>query len=463
MAERASRYLSAIILLCAFCIGATVAQNSIYWATWVTNTTTDSSTINWHGYADENGLLEYATSSYYKEHHSFQKTIEYSGAPAYQHMQLSGLEPNTSYIYCVRPQKNESAFGNRIFRTMPVSGPFTFIVVGDTRQGAHYAETQRFKYVADAIANEKDALFVFLVGDFSEIDYEPSWAIFFQCADQMLAKSAFFPVIGNHEYHNHSGDRNPPTAAVQYHSAFGRQLNYSFDCAGIRFIVLNSPDPNHSHGDDPQTSLALARSQASWLRKLLKNNMLGTFTLHHHPIWICERNYSDPNLAPWEALYHTYNLSANFAGHYHNYQRLDIKGIPYFVVGNGGGPCEALNPFNAGQWYKLGLEKQLGYLRVTVDPANNTATALEITVGTLTGDDDNEMPKLYNPPVINDTITFPLRSPNLETYHNSDRERIIVGDEQAQSLQSGSAVNRITISAFSASSRSTAATVFDFL
>jgi hypothetical protein len=52
---------------------------------------------------------------------------------------------------------------------------------------------------------------------------------------------------------------------------------------------------------------------------------------------------------------------------------------------------------------------QLGYLKVTVDPANNTATAWEITVGTLNGADDNETPQLYNPPVINDTITFPLR------------------------------------------------------
>lgn len=90
--------------------------------------------------------------------------------------------------------------------------------------------------------------------------------------------------------------------------------------------------------------------------------------------------------------------------------RYTTTGIPYFIIGNGGAKADDINASQPHPiWYVLNLSMQLGYLRVTVDPANNTATAWEITVGKVTKPDDNETPQLYNPPVINDTITFPLK------------------------------------------------------
>ena len=67
------------------------------------------------------------------------------------------------------------------------------------------------------------------------------------------------------------------------------------------------------------------------------------------------------NLAPWETLYHTYNISANFAGHVHNYERLNVSGIPYFIVGTGGGDCDPLNstdPYPV--WYQFGMTRVAG-------------------------------------------------------------------------------------------------------
>jgi acid phosphatase type 7 len=463
--EKSCRYLRILALLnilIIFCIVPAIAETSgNYWAPWVTKTTTNSTTINWRSEDNESGKIDYATTSYFYKHHSFKKTISAQTVAQYQHVQLTGLEPNTSYTYRVVPSGNASAFGNRTFRTMPVSGPFTFVVVGDTREGINYSETKRFKYVADAIANESDVLFVFHGGDFARFDYTPRWAIFFQCADRMLANSTFFPVIGNHEYHNrsnenldeehYSGDENcsGPTAAINYHSAFDMSLNYSFDCAGVRFIVLNSPDLNNSTCDDPQTSLALAERQAPWLQQLLDSNTLGVFTMHHHPIWDYGRTTMNSNLGPWENLYHNYSISANFAGHTHNYQRYNIGGIPYFIVGNGGAPNDDIN---SSQPHPMGLESvlpmQLGYLKVSVDPANNTATAWEITVGKLTGWEDNETPILYNPPVINDTFTFPLKGTSIPDDSLSkalNREIIRINDEHSEAYGSGSAMNNITI------------------
>jgi len=380
----------------------------VYWAPWVTKTTTNSATINWHGAGNKAGEIEYATSRYYDEHKKFDNTISSPTKAAYQHVELTGLEPNTSYVYRVKPEGNVDVFNNRTFRTMPVSGPFTFIVISDSQEGHNYTEAMRFKLVADAIAKETDVLFILHGGDYAGHDSEGLWTKYFQAADAMLAKFPIFTTIGNHEYHNSGGDT--PTDADQYHWSYDiapdGHLNHSFDCAGIRFIILDSPDPNT--GEDPHTSLALALKQAPWLESLLNSNMLGTFTIHHHPIWDYWSRTNDPNLQPWETLYHAYGISANFAGHTHTYQRYSVKGIPYFIVGNAGGRFADLTNGDPPEWYQYGQTRQLGYLKVTVDPASNTATAQEIFVASVQEDDSDETPQLYNPPVIADSITFPL-------------------------------------------------------
>jgi hypothetical protein len=135
-----------------------------------------------------------------------------------------------------------------------------------------------------------------------------------------------------------------------------------------------------------------------FIRHYRADATLGTFTIHHHPIWDYGRTTINSDLGSWETLYHTYNISANFAGHTHDYERFNVRGVPYFIVGIGGGPCDDINssePYPV--WYKFGMAKRLGYLKVTVDPANNTATAWEISVGQVKEDNDNETPQFYNP------------------------------------------------------------------
>lgn len=380
-----------------------------YWAPWVTKTTTRSATVNWHGESAGTGVVEYATSAYYEKYSGFNKRAKAKAAGAYQHVKLRGLKPNTSYVYRVRPSGNEDAFGNRTFRTLPSSGPFTFIVISDSQDGHHYTEAMRFKLVADAIAKEPDVLFVLHGGDYARYDDEGRWSLFFQAADAMLSKHPIFTTIGNHEYHNIRGAANGPTSAVQYHSAYDAPLRYSFDCAGIRFVVLDSPDPLNANEDDPHTSLALAESQASWLKNQLRNDKLGTFTIHHNPIWDYYMTTSNPDLQPWEALYHEYPISATFAGHTHNYQRYDVAGIPYFIVGDGGGPCADLDPTQTPPvWFQYGKTRMLGYLKVTVYPKNNLAIAEEIFVASVRDDDSAVPPTVFDPPVMSDAIAFPL-------------------------------------------------------
>jgi hypothetical protein len=406
-------YVLVVILLCLFCIGPVYGAESVgnYWAPWVTKTTTSGATINWQQEPAGAGTIEYATADYYSRNHNFNQKITDSSVPKYHHVSLTGLEPGTVYQYHVIPSGSQNVFGTRMFRTMPVSGPFTFIVISDPQEGNNYTEMMRFKYVADVVALEPDVLFILVGGDYAGHDSVDLWNTYFQVADGMLANATIFPTIGNHEYHNASGGDNPPSGAYEYHASYNIPLNYSFDCADVRFVVLNSPDPNNANGDDPHTSLALTMSQESWLRQQLDNKLSGTFTMHHHPIWDYYNTSSNPDLQPWETLYHTYNISATFAGHTHNYQRYSVQGIPYFIVGDAGGRCGDLNASDSHpEGYQFGDTRKLGYLKVFVDPANNTATAKEIFVASVLMDDSNETPSVYNPPVIADTITFPLKS-----------------------------------------------------
>lgn len=377
-----------------------------YWVPWVTKLTTNSATINWRGSDAGSGTVEYATASYYDQHHSFQQAVTSMVTGAYQHVALADLDPNAAYVYRARPSDNTRQFSNRAFKTMPVSGPFTFLVISDS-----HAQEKRFKYVADAIAKyETNALFILDGGDYASKDYEGYWSFYFQYGDGMLAKFPLFHAIGNHEYHNYETNAVGPTQADQYHWTFdvtnNGALNYSFDCADIRFVFLNSPDPNNVNDQDP--SLEHTESQVPWLTEQLNGDKLGTFTIQHHPIYNFDRSGINANLGPWERLYRACDISANFAGHVHSYQRFSVTGTPYFVVGNGGGIFIDMDTnAPASKYFQYGATRQLGYLKVTVDPANNTASAQEIFVAYVETN-NSETATVYDPPVLADTVTFPL-------------------------------------------------------
>ncbi len=405
------RILGTIFLLGMIGIAPVLADTwENNWAPWVTNTTTTSANINWRQDTAGSGSIAYAKTRDYSLTGRFDTTVTDMSATPYHHVLLNGLGPGTSYTYVVKPSGNPGIFSPRAFRTLPETGPYTFVVISDAQDGVAYSEDLRFHYVADAIAKELDVLFILSGGDYARLDNTVRWSIFFHNADGMLSNTTIFPAIGNHEYHdiNH-GDA--PTPATNYHYAFPGPLNYSFDVAGIRYIVLNSPDPNEAilaHTDNPTPSLNLTLSHVSWLRSQLDNRLLGTFTLHHNPDWLDGWTTVEPLYAPWDSLYQQFGISASFAGHIHTYQRYSINGIPYFIVGNAGGPASEINA-TLPSGYQYGSTRRLGYLKVTVDPANNSATAREIVVGYAYSDDDNLTPFIYPSPVTDETITFPLK------------------------------------------------------
>jgi PKD repeat protein len=65
-----------VLILFFIWIGPAVPDTSAnYWAPGVTDTNTPSATINWRGESNGSGSIDYANSSYYNQHQSFEKTI----------------------------------------------------------------------------------------------------------------------------------------------------------------------------------------------------------------------------------------------------------------------------------------------------------------------------------------------------------------------------------------------------
>ena len=278
----------------------------------------------------------YATASYYDEMGSLTTACPTLTLilPISTMSSLPVLHPIRHTGTWSRPAGSDSpgksqVFTVRKFQTFPVSGPFTFVVISDT-----HAQEQRFRYVADALANESGVLFILDGGDYASHDMESQWAYYYGYGDRMLANFTLYTSIGNHEYHNGTAE-NVSTDAYYYRNSFVYPLYYSFDCAGIRFVSLDSPDPTNPNDENP--TRAHSEALAPWLKDQLDNTLYGTFVIHHHPVWTVGHASSDSALQSWETLFHTYNISAHFAGHIHTYQRFSVEGIPYFVVANAGG------------------------------------------------------------------------------------------------------------------------------
>ena len=74
MTEKSYRYLRVLILLnflSLFYIIPSIAETSDhYWSPWVTETTTNSATINWRTETNESGVIYYDTTSYFNLHHN---------------------------------------------------------------------------------------------------------------------------------------------------------------------------------------------------------------------------------------------------------------------------------------------------------------------------------------------------------------------------------------------------------
>lgn len=75
----------------------------------------------------------------------------------------------------------------------------------------------------------------------------------------------------------------------------------------------------------------------------------------------------------------------------------------------GGKFADQMPGYPHAKWFEYGDTRQLGYLKIKVDPANNVAIAEEYFVAYVDRD-DSETATVYDPPILADTVAFPLSS-----------------------------------------------------
>lgn len=233
---------------------------------------------------------------------------------------IKGLMPGTRYNYSI---SGEGPTEKGSFKTAPAaSQPFHFAVFGDTRS----QKDRHAAIIRQLVLLDPD--FVLQTGDLVENgSKEPLWSDFFSIERELLRRSPYYPVPGNHE-----GE------ASNYFKYFPHSRNYSFDYGNAHFIGL----------DTNITSSQFA-AQEKWLRADLAahKNAVWRIVFCHHPLYssstgssrIAEAARLSARLLP---ILKTGQVQLVLSGHDHNYQRYESEGIQFIVTGGGGAPLYAM-------------------------------------------------------------------------------------------------------------------------
>ena len=221
------------------------------------------------------------------------------------------------------------------FRTAPgPQTPFRVLVYGDNRtnggdhalvaRAAEAEGTQLALHTGDMVVNAGDAQL---------------WSRWFAEEHDLLLRTPFVPTLGNHEITDNG------VAYSKYFQGPERPAYRSLDYGPVHLVVLDSFE--RAAGADPHTG-AVSDAQKAWVEEDLR-----TVPADRH-VWVLVHQgpYAHPaRLRPGhggservraalQAAARRHPIEAVFAGHEHFYERGEIDGLKYFVLGGGGAPLE---------------------------------------------------------------------------------------------------------------------------
>lgn len=283
---------------------------------------------------------------------------------------LGGLKPNESYQYAVYLEGATRPAFTSTFRTFPPVGhlPVDFLVTGDSRTNPN-----TWHHLSEALRKTGIPI-VLHSGDFVTAGRAVrTWnAQFFDPARALLASTALYPAVGNHEL----GGSGPDGYAV-FRRMFALPMGktwYSFDFGGVHFIVLDSTRNDTEGSEQYQWARAdLAASKAPWKVAML-----------HHP-WYCAGSHASNVIMRrlYLPLFIETGVDLLVCGHDHNYQKTrpivqvfaprSKKPFWQIVSGGGGAP---LYPIRRPEVF---LDKSFStnhYLKVSADKDRMLVVAL---------------------------------------------------------------------------------------
>lgn len=146
-----------------------------------------------------------------------------------------------------------------------------------------------------------------------------------------LETNRFFPTLGNHDW----GTTNA-RPHFDYFTLPGNERYYDFIWGPVHLFAIdsNKQEPDGITQDSPQ---------ATWLRDTLATSTAPWKIVYlHHPPYSSGRHGSTRKLQ-WP--FQEWGATAVLAGHDHDYERIELDGIPYFTNGLGGKGIRAFSLF----------------------------------------------------------------------------------------------------------------------
>lgn len=263
---------------------------------------------------------------------------------------FNDLEPGAEYEVVVavgtdpesplQPNFLGRAWGPVILRTYPAEGRLRFAVIGD----ASFGDPTTMALIGEMA--EADLDFVLHAGDVvdetdGDVDPYDSYAEnFYNVFEPVLRSLPVYTVPGNHDYDLDIRYQGVPfyfhafpvfpDAAFPGQEAAGRNQFYGFELAGVRFLMLDSQVLFGAPGLEEETV---------WLQdRLSETGYRATIVvLHVAPFSSSAVHPGDslPVRNTWVPLLQEAHVTLVFSGHFHQYERLLVNGIPYIVSGGG--------------------------------------------------------------------------------------------------------------------------------
>ena len=386
----------------------------------------DHATVVWSVRENGAGTVSYSTDTSYSQSVNAQRIRPFStpqNGQFYQYQaDLTGLSANTTYNYKVTVSGNTVAVGQSYRFTTPGSGPFQFLVIGDSGDGSNRQANVRGPFVRE------NPNFVLHVGDiaYDSGTYDEFTNNYFQQYPAIMGRAPFFTIPGNHEYYSPDA---APYLALNVNPSLGvppADVNryYSFDWNGVHFVGVDANLLDGFHQSQAARMLAwlendLANTNAQWKVAYWHQT---PYPIQHHsnlpgvggdndPIDIAARVQLTP-------IIERYGVQLVFTGHEHNYQRtkplhgvysVDFSNAANFVVPPGQGTVYVTSGGGGGVLHPVTDQPFLAnkaaanhYLRVDVDGPVMTIRAIsgDTTVGPIGSVFDSFVVSLPLPPPV---------------------------------------------------------------
>ncbi|HDS29078.1 MAG TPA: hypothetical protein ENN96_01195 [Candidatus Acetothermia bacterium] len=320
--------------------------------------TAEEVTISWRTTASYPTSIAYWTVERPDERQILRVAPEEQQTGETMHARLTGLLPRTAYAYQVVLETSQgeerSAVGQ--FRTETDPGePVRFFVLADTQW--QWDGENRLRAVGEAMAGDTtDVDFVLHGGDLVESPSSQNWDHWFRSFDTLLLRAPLLAVLGNHE-RNH-GSYYDQLALPPGGGRRDKQW-WAFHWGDVVIVGL---DTNVRQA--PQMI-----EQQEWARTHLSGPEEHKFVVFHHPVFSSDAYHGSGY--SYDVIYHPIFVESGvdivFNGHAHNYERLEVDGVTYLVVGGGGAVPRALADSRV-QGSIVAREGYNFYLRVEASP-----------------------------------------------------------------------------------------------